>query len=266
MFYLIEFFKSLGESLIRGFSFFLFSCLLAFSLTHRPWIAEVVEKISPEKIVNPYFVAVMDENVDANKLKYLIAKLPGVLDINDKTSEESRGKLNQLVSQLGADYQVSSDLMNFKSVRISLNPSLSQESLDFVREQVVKFGGKDHMTATDVKYPEITSVMKSHPFYRFLGKAGDWGVIGVVAIFWVISFWLCYDLFRSRSYLIEKFQRKKLVASKTIAVGLSVVVVAFSALGLLNGTLKFFDTIVLLMVFSVFWTFSMQDWRWKPTL
>jgi hypothetical protein len=149
---------------------------------------------------------------------------------------------------------------------VALNPSLSQDSLDFVREQIVKFGGKEHMTATDVKYPEVTGVMKSHPFYQFIGKAGDWGVVGLVALCWVISFWLSYDVFRTRSYIIEKFQRKKLVASKTIASGLAVVVVAFSALGMLNGTLKFFDTIILLMVFSVFWTFSMQEWRWKNTL
>ena len=266
MFYLTEFFKSLGESLIRGFSFFFFSCLLAFSLTHRPWIANVVEKITPEKIVNPYFVAVMDDKVDAIKIKSLAARLPGVLSIVDKNSEESRGKINSLVNALGADYQVSTELMNFKSVRVALNPSLSQDSLDFVREQIVKFGGKEHMTATEVKYPEVTGVMKSHPFYQFIGKAGDWGVVGLVALCWVISFWLSYDVFRTRSYIIEKFQRKKLVASKTIASGLAVVVVAFSALGMLNGTLKFFDTIILLMVFSVFWTFSMQEWRWKNTL
>jgi len=266
MFYLNEFFKSLGESLIRGFSFFFFSCLFAFSLTHRPWIASMVDKISPEKIVNPYFVAVMDDKVDAVKLKSLIARLPGVLGIEDKSSAESRGKINQLVKQLGADYQVSTELMNFKSVRIALNPSLSQDSLNFVREQVVKFGGRDHMTATDVKYPEVTGVMKAHPFYSFMAKAGDWGIIGVFGMAWIISFWLCYDVFRSRAYIIEKFQRKKLVASKTIASGLSIVVVVFCALGLLDGTLKFFDTILLLMVFSVFWTFSMQEWRWKPTL
>ena len=226
----------------------------------------MVEKITPEKIVNPYFVAVMDDQVDADKIKSLAARLPGVLSIVDKNSEESRGKINQLVNQLGSDYQVSTELMNFKSVRIALNPSLSQDSLDFVREQIVKFGGKEHMTATDVKYPEVTGVMKSHPFYKFIGKAGDWGIIGVLAIFWIISFWLSYDVFRTRAYIIEKFQRKKLVASKTIATGLAVVVVAFSGLGLLNGTLKFFDTILLLMVFSVFWTFSMQEWRWKNTL
>jgi hypothetical protein len=266
MFYLVEFFKSLGESLIRGFSFFFFSCLLAFSLTHRPWIANMVEKITPEKIVNPYFVAVMDDQVDAEKIKSLAGRLPGVLSIVDKNSEESRGKINQLVNQLGSDYQVSTELMNFKSIRIALNPSLSQDSLDFVREQIVKFGGKEHMTATDVKYPEVTGVMKSHPFYKFIGKAGDWGIIAILAIFWVISFWLSYDVFRTRAYIIEKFQRKKLVASKTIATGLAVVVVVFCALGLLDGTLKFFDTIILLMVFSVFWTFSMQEWRWKNTL
>ncbi len=226
----------------------------------------MVEKISPEKIVNPYFVAVMDESVDGLKLKSLAARLPGVLSVEDKTSEESRGKISALINQLGSDYQVSTELMNFKSVRIALNPSLSHDSLDFVREQVVKFGGKDHMTATDVKYPEVTGVMKSHPFYKFIAVAGDWGIVGIVGIFWIISFWLCYDVFRTRSYIIEKFQRKKLVASKTIATGLAVVVVSFCALGLLNGTLKFFDTLILFMVFSVFWTFSMQDWRWKNTL
>ena len=123
MFYLKEFFKSLGESFFRGFSFFFFSCLLAFTLTHRPWVASTVEKISPEKIVNPYFVAVMDENVDAAKLKNLVGRLPGVLSIQDKDQEESRGKLGQLLSQLGSDYQLSNDLMNFRTVRISLNPS-----------------------------------------------------------------------------------------------------------------------------------------------
>lgn len=266
MFYLVEFFKSLGESLIRGFGFFFFSCLLAFSLTHRPWIASTIEKISPEKIINPYFVAVMDETVDARKMKSFAAKLPGVLSIQEKGQEESRGKIGKLIAQLGSDYKLSSELMNFKSVRIALNPSLSHESLEFVRDQIVKMGGKDHLTATNVKYPEVTSVMKAHPFYSFIGKAGDWGVVGIIAMFWVISYWLCYDVFRSRSYIIEKFQRKKLVASKTIATGLSVVVVLFTGLGLLNGTLKFFDSIILLMVFSVFWTFSMQDWKWKPTL
>lgn len=266
MFYLIEFFKSLGESLVRGFGFLFFSCLLAFSLTHRPWIAEMVEKISPEKIANPYFVAVMDQNVDRNKIKFLLGKLPGVTSIQEKSSQESRTKIGQLMGQLGADYHLSSELMDFKSLRVTLSPTLSHESLDFVREQVVKYGGEDHVTATEVKYPEVTNIMMSHPFYRFLGTAGDWGVIGILAILWVVSFWLSYDAFRSRSYIIEKFQRRKYVASKTIAVGLGLIVLSFTAMGVLNGTTKFFDSILLLMVFSVFWTFSMQDWRWKPSL
>jgi hypothetical protein len=263
MFYLIEFFKSLGESLLKGFSFFFFSCLLAFSLTHRPWISQTLAKISPEKISRPYFVAVMDENVNESHLRKLISKLPGVLSIEEKNSEESRGKLNELVSQLGQGYELSSNMMNFKSLRVTLNPTLSQESLEFIRDQIVSFGNADHLTATEVKYPEVTNVMRAHPFYKFLRSSGDWGVVAIIALSWVISYWLTYDVFRSRAYIIEKFQRKKLVASKTIAVGLGVVMLGFTSLGLLNGTLKFFDSVLLFMVFSVFWTFSMQNWRWK---
>jgi len=266
MFYLKEFFKSIGEAPIRGMSFMLFSCLLAMSLTHRSWIAQTIQKVSPEKMVNPYFVAVIDGTVDASKMKMTLSKLPGVLEIDDKDSDRSRSKLNALVGQLGSEYNLSSELMNFKSIKIMMSPSLSVESLDFVRDQVVKMGGRDHVSATDIKYPEVTSAMKSHPFYTFLAKAGDWGVVGLLSLFWVISYALCYNVFRSRSYIIEKFQRKKLVAAKSIATGLGVVLALFTALGLWNGTLKFFDLVILSMVFSVFWTFSMQDWRWKPTL
>jgi predicted small integral membrane protein len=266
MFYLNNFFKSLGESLIRGFAFFSLSCLLAFSLTHRAWITAMVEKVSPEKIVNPYFVAVLDSSVDSAKLKNFVNKLPGVLDIDDKETAKSVSKLNKLVSQLGPDFKLSSELMNFKSLRIIMNPSLSPESLQFVRSQVVKLGGSEHVTATDVKYPEVTSVMKKHPFYEFLSRAGDWGIIGLITLCWVISYWLTYNVFRSRSYIIEKFQRKKLVAAKTIASGLSSVFILFATLGVWNGTLQSIDLVLLLMVFSVFWTFSMQEWRWKPSV
>ena len=266
MFYLKEFFKSIGESPIRGGSFLLLSCVLAMGLTHRPWISKTIEQVTPEKMVNPYFVAVVDGSVDATGIKNVLSKLPGVVNIDDKESDRSRSKLNALVGQLGKDYALDANLMNFKSLRIVLSPSLSTESLDFVRAQVVKMGGKEHVSATEIKYPEVTGVMKSHPFYGFLIKGGDWGVIALLGFFWMISYWLCYDVFRSRSYIIEKFQRKKLVAAKSIATGLSLVFVLFTAVGIWNGTLKFFDSVILLMIFSVFWTFSMQEWRWKPTL
>lgn len=266
MFYLKEFFKSIGEAPLRGACFLLFSCLLAMGLTHRPMIVKTIEKITPEKMVNPYFVAVVDGTVDAGKIRNVLLRLPGVMSVDDKESDRSRSKLNALVGQLGTDYALDANLMDFKSLRIILSPSLSAESLDFVRDQVVKMGGRDHVTATDVKYPEVTSVMKAHPFYGFLSRAGDWGVIGILALLWVISYWLCYNVFRSRSYLIEKFQRRKLVAAKSLAAGLGIVFVAFTAVGIWNGTLKVFDSAILLMVFSVFWTFSMQEWRWKPTL
>ena len=101
MFYLKEFFKSIGESPIRGVSFLLFSCLLALSLTHRPWITKTIEKVTPEKLVNPYFVAVVDGSVDADKIRTVLSRLPGVIGIDDKESERSRNKLNTLVGQLG---------------------------------------------------------------------------------------------------------------------------------------------------------------------
>lgn len=266
MFYLVEYFKCLNESLIRGLSFLLLTCALCFSLTHREWVAEVSTRITPEKLVNPYFVAVLDGSVDAEKVVAFINKLPGVISIDDQDSKNSKSKINALVKELGAGYQLDQKFFNLKSLRVVLSPTLSAESLKFVRDQVVKVGGKDHISATEVKFPEVTKVMKSHPFYEFIAKAGDWGIIAIITFCWVISFWLCYDVFRSRSYIIEKFQRKRLVAAKSLAWGLGVIMVSFSLIGLWNGTLRFLDMIILFMIFSIFWTFTLQEWKWKPTL
>ena len=265
MFYLTEFVKSLGESLLRGFSFLFFSCIFAFALTHRPWVSDLIEKISPEKMANPYFVTVIDSDVNPEKLKKLVSQLPGVVGIFEKTKTENESKINQLVSQLGSDYQVGSDLLNFKSIKFVLSPSLSEESLSFIRDQVIKMGGTNHVNATEIKYPEVTHLMKSHPFYNLLGEYGDWMVIGIFGLFWIISFWLVYDSFRARSYLIEKFQRRSDVASKTIASGLVAIVLFFTAFGVVNGTVKFFDLVILLMVYSIFWSFSLKSWSWKST-
>ncbi len=266
MFYLVEYFKSLNESIIRGVSFLLLTCALCFSLTHREWVAEVTARITPEKLVNPYFVAVLDSSVDSAKVVSFINKLPGVISIDDKESKDSESKINALMSDLGEGYQLDSKFLNLKSLRIILSPTLSSESLKFIRDQVVKVGGKDHISATEVKFPEVTKVMKSHPFYEFIAKGGDWGVISFITFCWIISFWLCYDVFRSRSYIIEKFQRKKLVAAKSLAGGLGIIAVTFSLLGLWNGTLRFLDLLILFMILSVFWTFTLQEWKWKPTL
>jgi uncharacterized membrane protein len=265
MFYLKEFCKSLGESPLRGLSFLVCSCLLALGLTHRPWISSTLAKISPEKMVNPYFVTVLDGSVDAEKLTRIMDELPGVVAVTESTNQ-GKAKLHSLLGNLGSDYSLSANLLSFRTYRIVLSPSLSSESLEFIRSQAVKLGTREHLTATEIKYPELTSVMKTHPFYSFLARAGDWGVIGLLSLLWITTYWLCYDVFRSRSYIIERFQRKKMVAAKTLATGLVSVVLLFSALGLWHGTLKFFDLTLLLMVFSVFWTFSMQTWRWKPTL
>ncbi len=266
MFYLKEFFKSLGEAYFRGTSFLLFSCLLAFGLTHRSWIAQTIETVTPEKMVSPYFVAVMDGSVNAESIRNVMKKIPGVMAVTVADESDRKEKIDTLVRDLGPEYSVDSNLMNFHSLRFVMNPSLSRESLEFIREQVVKAGGESHMNATTIRYPEVAGVMNAHPFYRYLGKAGDWGVIGILALLWVVSFWLSYDVFRSRSYLIEKFQRRKLVAAKSIATGLMLIVLLFTAMGIWHETLKFFDLVILFMVFSVFWTFSMQEWRWKPTL
>jgi hypothetical protein len=229
-------------------------------------VGKLLNQISPEKLVNPYFVAVLSGKVDSEKFKKVIRKLPGVILVDEKTNDQSRRKLDRLVKDLGHQYKINSEIMDFKSVRIILNPSLSTESFEFIREQVEKLIGKDNVKTTEIKFPEVTKAMKSHAFYRYLTDVGDWGVVAVVSLFWIISYWLCYDIFRSRAYIVEKFQRRKFVAAKTLAIGLGLIYLVFTILSIWSGAFKLFDLIILFMIMSVFWTFSMQEWKWKPTI
>jgi hypothetical protein len=266
MFYLKEFIKTLGHAPIRGAFFVLFSILFSACLTHREWIQKTIDLISPDRMVNPYFVVVLDQSETEAKVKGLLSRLPGVSLIQDDQGGIAKNKIEQLIKELGPDYSVESNFLNLKTLKIKLSPSLSTESLEFIRDQVQMTTSKDHVSISKIKYPEVTAIMKSNPFYQFLADAGDWGVVSIIGTLWVVCFWLCYDIFRSRSYLIEKFQRKNYVAAKTLGIGIFGISLILISFGIWNETLKFFDLIILYMVFSVTWIFTMQEWRWKPGL
>ncbi len=214
-------------------------------------------------MVNPYFSIVIDQTVDKEAFLAKVSSLPGVQFVDDKVNQQAQEKLNKLVAELGTDYQMTAPSELMTAFKVVMNQTISVETMQFIKAQVERTGGKDHITSGAIRFPEIAKSMSGHPVYSFLKHSGSWGIIAILALAWMISFWLCYDVFRTRSYLIERFQRKKYVAAKSIASGLGVVVLLFSGLGIFNGTLKVFDVIILLMVFSVFWTFSMQDWKWR---
>lgn len=215
-------------------------------------------------MVNPFFVAVIEQSPDAGTDVDRLKTIQGVAGVIIDDQEESKQKISSLVSGLGADYVIDQNLLSFKTVKVLLSPSLSQESLEYVRSEVLKSAKIDSINASDVKYPELASTMQSHPFYLYLKRMGDWGVVGVISLLWIISYWLLFDTFRARGYLIEKFQRKRLVAAKSMAAGLSIIYALFIGFGIWNQTLKFFDIIILFMIFSVVWTFMMKQWKWKP--
>ena len=266
MFYLKEFFKIFEDSPFKGASFVFLTSLLAISLTHREWINHLVVQITPEKMVHPYFVAFLEGSSNLTQLQNVMKEFPGIISVQKRDSSESKLKIMKLVSKLGKGYGLDEKLMNHHSLKITLNPSLSRESLEFVRSQMIKLGKKNNLNASDIKYPELTKEMQAHPFYQFIEKAGDWGLIFILTFFWAVSYLLCYPYFRSRSYLIEKFQRKKNVSSKILSTGMGLILILFGAFGIWNGTLKILDLGVLIALFVTAWSFMLLDWRWNSRL
>lgn len=263
MFYLKEFFKIFEDSPIKGAMFLFWSCVLASSLTHRVWISQTIQQITPEKMIHPYFVAFLEGPTHLKKMKNIMKEFPGVISVKDRDNSQSKKKVMKLISALGKDYTLDKDLMSYHSIKVILNSSLSRESLEFVRSQIVKLGKKNQLSASLIKFPEITKEMQNHPFYYFIKKVGDWGVISLFIVCWLVSYWLCYPLFRSRGYLIEKFQRKKQVSSKIVSSGLGLIFIFFTSFAIWNGTIHIADLLILMFLFVIAWIFMLSDWRWN---
>lgn len=263
MFYLKEFFGTIWDLKGRGLFFLTATLLLAVVTTFRTSVNTGLTTLAPEAWARPYFTALFDSSIQREDVLSEISNRPEVAEVQALADTEAGGVLGRLLTQMGADYQGKAQDVAAFGVRVILkNNAMLKPGRDLLKGLEQSFG-VEHMTTSGVRTPRVGSLFQSHPLFQYLAKFGYLGVIVPVALVWALAFALCFPHFTRRAWLVERYQRRSYVRAKTTATGLAIVAGAMATLSLALQGPDLFGLALCVACFSIPWTATMREVKWR---
>ncbi len=213
MFYLIHFLKLFKTNFIRAFLYFLLSCLVVISFGVRPIIDKKITNHLVDDTDGAYFYSLISSAQDHKGLAMKLRELPGVKKIesfdHQTIEKESRAFLDALQIEGGSDL-ISVDYVGHKVV---FEKDVSPRTVSLIREYIVRFIGENNITLGPIKYPIINKEKLNT--LDSLKEYSSIFLIAISVVFWVIAVFVLYPVLNHLSYMVENFQRRRLVAFKS---------------------------------------------------
>lgn len=250
MFYIKHFLQIIKNVKVNGLLFIFFTALLITSFHHRPKLKKMLS-MSSKVISRPYFNALITDKINLSSISRKMKNLPGVEKVTIKKTMDVGRELKILSSELGDDFVKGLADLNYASLTIELTNGLQKRSQSLIREYLTRLVGKTSVAISDIKKPQKLALKKNDP-YLVINNWGDWYILGIIFSFWFVS---CLSLIRylkNYSYLIEKFQRKKQVATKTYMLGFLNICFITYALNIYNNPKFVWEAAVVVCIMLTF--------------
>lgn len=231
MFYLIEFLKAMKTHFFSvAICLLMGTGLIWGSFHHSEWDKKI-RKISQASKANPYFNALVDTKSSFEKIRRKMKQLPGVLNVITSGKLRVDSEISQLRKTFGDDALPGIDHLKFNRIKVEMSHGLGKKNQQLIQEYLTRLVGKESITIGSLKKPG-----QGHDKVALLSLVNAWGVpliFGTMLVLWCISFFhLAYNT-KKKFFVIENFQRKKLVSVKTLIgfqVGYWVLLFAFLVL------------------------------------
>lgn len=260
MFYLKEFFSGLAELRLRGVLLFATSFALALCCAFRPTVTAQLLGLTPEAWTSPYVTALFDQAVSEQDVREQLRGNPLVRSVELLPAQEMSGIFSGLLSRLGAEYKTSG-VASF-GLRISL-ASASAAEHEALLERLSASVGADHLTHSGVRTPKVAGLFSGHPVFRYLARFGFAGALVPLFILWALSLALSHATLARRAWLVERFQRRRLVRAKTFAAGAGALMVTALALAAIAQGPDLLGILLMVGIFSVALATTLREQRWR---
>lgn len=247
MFYLGNFLKTIWDLKFRGISFLVLTLLLVLVGTYRlEWKSYLLKQVSHQS--NPYFNALVKGDVNLSSIVRKLSKLPGIKKIDKVNTQKVESEITKSIS--GVDESIVKDIFSQKiqAIRIEINKDISKRGHDLIKEYLSRLAGESTVTLSEVKVPSRNYNGKKG-IRTFLQKGGDWYLIMLAAFMWSFASYTLILHLRTRSDLIEKFQRKKQVAIKSYLCGVSIIVIPSFMVVFYQGKNLTFEILIVVCIF-----------------
>ena len=262
MFYLIQFFKILFKSPLRGFFLFFFSITLVFSIGQKKWMENYFTQMIPENKAGDYFYALVSSSESYQKVARQVGALPGVHKVEILSEEQIKEEVKGVLGTLEVDLSDANLDLNYAGLKIIYTRDLKPRARELIRDYLTHLVGEMNITLGAIKSSEQVNDKRTH----FIEMIKSWSYslyLFVVFIFWILSLVLVKDKIEEASYLLENYQRKKGVGLKVAINGLSLIFLFSVGTTFVLGMPQILNLAVALLIFIFGISIHAKKYRWE---
>lgn len=262
MFYLIQFFKILFKSPLRGFFLFLFSVLLVFSIGQKTFLEDQFLKMIPENKAGSYFYALIASTESYQNVARQMAVLPGVHKVEVLSENQIKDEVKGILGSLQVDLTQTTLDLNYAGLKVIYAKDLKPRAQELVRDYLTHLVGEGNITLGAIKVNDQTLDKRNH----FIGAIKSWGYslyLFIIFLFWMISLLSIRVKIAEASYLLESYQRKRKVGVKMATFGLSLIFVISVASTFVLGMPQVLNLMVALMIFVIGILLHSKRYQWE---
>ncbi|MBC7429880.1 MAG: hypothetical protein H7336_14800 [Bacteriovorax sp.] len=262
MFYLVQFFKILFKSPIRGFFLFLFSIILVFSIGQKNYLEEQFSRMIPENKAGDYFYALISTTESYQNIARQMGQLPGVYKVEILSEAQIKEEVKSVLGSLQVDMTDSKLDLNYAGLKIVYGKDLKTRAKDLIRDYLTHLVGEGNITLGAIKSNDQIGDKRA----QFISVIKTWGYslyLFIIFIFWVVSLLSVRVKIAEASYLLENYQRKQKVGLKMALNGLTLIFILSVAFTFILGMPQMINLIVALGIFIVGISLHAKKYFWE---
>ncbi|MBC7539196.1 MAG: hypothetical protein H7281_10270 [Bacteriovorax sp.] len=262
MFYLIQFFKILFKSPLRGFFLLFFSILMVCSLGQKAFLEEQFLKMIPENKAGSYFYGLIASTESYQNVARQMAVLPGVYKVEVLSEAQIKDEVKGILGSLQVSLNQTTLDLNYAGLKVIYTKDLKPRAQDLIRDYLSHLVGEGNITLGAIKLNDQSLDKRN----QFIGAIKTWGYslyLFIILVFWMISLLSVRVKIAEASYLLESYQRKRKVGVKMASFGLSLIFVLSVATTFVLGMPQILNLSVALMIFVVGILLHSKKYQWE---
>ncbi|MBY0414567.1 MAG: hypothetical protein K2Q18_10390 [Bdellovibrionales bacterium] len=262
MFYLVQFFKIIFKSPIRGFFLFFFSIALVFSIGQKSYLEEQFTRMIPENKAGDYFYALIASSESYQTVARQMSALPGVYKAEVLSETQIKEEVKNVLGSLQVDMTDSNLDLNYAGLKIIYAKDLKPRAQELVRDYLTHLVGEGNITLGTIKTNDQIADKRA----QFISVIKAWGYslyLFIVFIFWVISLLAVRIKIAEASYLLENYQRKRKVGLKMAMNGLTLIFILSVGVTFVLGMPQPINLLVALGIFVVGIALHTKRYYWE---
>jgi cell division protein FtsX len=197
------------------------SLFLLFFWGQTSLLEKKILSLLPQVQTGAYFYSLIPSNENHKWIVRKVSNLPGVSKVKIISKDKVRGQIDKVLEDLNVGSVQSELTLNYTGIEVLFTEDLSQRSQELIRSYLRKLVGENKIILGTVRYDEHFSNKKKF----FISIIKRWGVgliLGLLCLFWFLSFISFSRTIKKTAYIIEQFQRRTHVSLKLALTSLAI--------------------------------------------